>query len=119
MNNRTYRLVFNRIRNMLVAVEETANHLALLGLLAETSRVLGADLDLSTLLVKLMALAEKMLGAEASSVMLLDESRTTLRWEVAEGDVTAGADSTVRITAASVPGSTGLRTQASHPPGGT
>jgi signal transduction histidine kinase len=73
------------------AVEETANHLALLGLLAETSRVLGADLELATLLVKLMALAEKMLGAEASSVMLLDESRTTLRWEVAEGDVTAGA----------------------------
>ena len=73
------------------AVEETANHLALLGLLAETSRVLGADLELSTLLVKLMALAEKMLGAEASSVMLLNESRTHLRWEVAEGDVTAGA----------------------------
>jgi signal transduction histidine kinase len=72
------------------AVEETANHLALLGLLAETSRVLGADLELPTLLVKLMALAEKMLGAEASSVMLLDESRTTLRWEVAEGDATAG-----------------------------
>ena len=72
------------------AVEETANHLALLGLLAETSRVLGADLELPNLLVKLMALAEKMLGAEASSVMLLDESRATLRWEVAEGDATAG-----------------------------
>src|SRR5262245_62252942 len=72
------------------AVEETANHLALLGLLAETSRVLGADLDLPTLLVKLMGLAEKMLGAEASSVMLLDESRTALRWEVAEGDASAG-----------------------------
>ena len=79
------------------AVEETANHLALLGLLAETSRVLGADLELPTLLVKLMALAEKMLGAEASSVMLLDESRTTLRWEVAEGDVTAGALREMRL----------------------
>ena len=73
------------------AVDETAHHHALLALLAETSRVLGADLDLPTLLVKLMALAEKMVGAEASSVMLLDERRATLRWEVAEGDVTAGA----------------------------
>ena len=73
------------------AAEETANHHALLALLAETSRVLGADLDLPTLLVKLMALAEKMVGAEASSVMLLDERRATPHWEVAEGDVTAGA----------------------------
>jgi two-component system NtrC family sensor kinase len=73
------------------AADETASHHALLALLAETSRVLGADLDLPTLLVKLMALAEKMVGAEASSVMLLDEHRATLRWEVAEGDVTAGA----------------------------
>ena len=73
------------------AAEETASHHALLALLAETSRVLGADLDLPTLLVKLMGLAEKMVGAEASSVMLLDERRATLRWEVAEGDVTAGA----------------------------
>ena len=72
------------------AADESAHHLALLALLAETSRVLGADLDLATLLVKLMGLAEKMLGAEASSVMLLDESRTTLHWEVAEGDVAAG-----------------------------
>ena len=44
------------------AVEENAHHHALLALLAETSRVLGADLDLPTLLVKLMALAEKMVG---------------------------------------------------------
>jgi signal transduction histidine kinase len=73
------------------AVEENAHHDALLALLAETSRVLGADLDLPTLLVKLMALAEKMVGAETSSVMLLDEGRATLHWVVAEGDATAGA----------------------------
>jgi len=73
------------------AADESASHHALLALLAETSRVLGADLDLPTLLVKLMGLAEKMVGAEASSVMLLDDRRATLRWEVAEGDVTAGA----------------------------
>jgi signal transduction histidine kinase len=73
------------------AVEENAHHDALLALLAETSRVLGADLDLPALLVKLMALAEKMVGAETSSVMLLDEGRATLHWVVAEGDATAGA----------------------------
>src|SRR4029450_12337669 len=48
------------------------------------------DLDLPTLLVQLMALAEKMVGAETSSVMLLDEGRATLHWLVAEGDATAG-----------------------------
>ena len=73
------------------AAEENAHHHALLALLAETSRVLGADLDLPTLLVQLMALAEKMVGAETSSVMLLDEGRATLHWLVAEGDATAGA----------------------------
>jgi len=73
------------------AVEENAHHDALLALLAETSRVLGADLDLPALLVKLMALAEKMVGAETSSVMLLDEGGATLHWVVAEGDATAGA----------------------------
>ena len=72
------------------AAEEHAHHHALLALLAETSRVLGADLDLPTLLVQLMALAEKMVGAETSSVMLLDEGRATLHWVVAEGDATAG-----------------------------
>ena len=78
------------------AVTETAHHHALLDLLAETSLVLGADLELPALLVKLMALAEKMLGGEISSVMLLDESRTTLRWEVA-GDDTAGALRTMTL----------------------
>ena len=73
------------------AAEENAHHHALHALLAETSRVLGADLDLPTLLVQLMALAEKMVGAETSSVMLLDEGRATRHWLVAEGDATAGA----------------------------
>ena len=34
-----------------------------------------------------MALAERMLGAEASSVILLGEGRATLHWAVAGGPV--------------------------------
>jgi signal transduction histidine kinase len=67
-----------------------ARHRALLDLLVETSLVLGADLELPTLLAKLVRLAERMLGAELSSVMLLDERRALLRWEVADGGVASG-----------------------------
>jgi phosphoserine phosphatase RsbU/P len=69
------------------ARDEAARQRALLALVVETSLVLGADLELSTLLAKLMALAERMLGAEASSVMLLGEGRATLHWAVAGGPV--------------------------------
>ena len=58
--------------------------------MVETSLVLGSDLELSTLLAKLVALAEKMLGAELSSVMLLDEHRQALHWEIADGRVSTG-----------------------------
>ncbi len=69
------------------ARDEAARQRALLALVVETSLVLGADLELSTLLAKLMALAERMLGGEASSVILLGEGRATLHWAVAGGPV--------------------------------
>src|SRR5262249_41329710 len=59
-------------------------------LVVETSLVLGADLELPTLLVKLVRLAERALGAELSSVMLLDTQRAMLHWEVADGGVASG-----------------------------
>ena len=52
--------------------------------------MLGSDLELPTLLAKLVALAEQALGAELSSVMLLDERRAGLHWEVADGGVATG-----------------------------
>ena len=79
------------IRRLQETLDEVARHRRLLDLAVETSLVVGADLELTTLLVKLMALAEKMLEAEISSVMLVDERRETLRWAVAEGRAPAGA----------------------------
>ncbi|MGH7342070.1 MAG: GAF domain-containing protein, partial [Candidatus Rokuibacteriota bacterium] len=67
-----------------------ARHRALLDLVVETSLVLGSDLELPTLLAKLVVLAERMLDAERSSVMLLDERRQALHWEIADGAVTTG-----------------------------
>ena len=70
--------------------EGAARHRALLDLVVETSLVLGSDLELPTLLAKLVVLAERMLDAELSSVMLLDERRQALHWEIADGGVTTG-----------------------------
>jgi signal transduction histidine kinase len=70
--------------------EAGARHRALLDLLVETSLVLGADLELPTLLAKLVRVAEQALGAELSSVMLLDEGRAALHWEVVDGGVATG-----------------------------
>jgi signal transduction histidine kinase len=67
-----------------------ARYRALLDLVVETSLVLGSDLELPTLLAKLVALAEQMLGAELSSVMLLDERRQALHWEIADGGAATG-----------------------------
>jgi sigma-B regulation protein RsbU (phosphoserine phosphatase) len=67
-----------------------ARHRALLDLVVETSLVLGSDLELPTLLAKLVTLAEQALDAELSSVMLLDERREALHWEVADGGVATG-----------------------------
>jgi signal transduction histidine kinase len=67
-----------------------ARQRALLDLLVETSLVLGADLELPTLLAKLVRVAEQAAGAELSSVMLLDASRRTLHWEIVDGDVASG-----------------------------
>ncbi len=67
-----------------------ARHRALLDLVVETSLVLGADLELPTLLAKLVRLAEQSLGAELSAVMLLDAHRAALHWEVVDGDVATG-----------------------------
>jgi signal transduction histidine kinase len=72
------------------AGDAAARHRSLLDLVVETSLVLGSDLELSTLLAKLVRLAERALGAELSSVMLLDERRALLRWEVADGGQAAG-----------------------------
>jgi hypothetical protein len=60
--------------------DAAARHRALLDLVVETSLVLGADLELPTLLAKLVRLAERALGAELSSVMLLDDQRALLHW---------------------------------------
>jgi signal transduction histidine kinase len=70
--------------------DAAARHRALLDLVVETSLVLGADLELPTLLAKLVRLAERALGAELSSVMLLDDQRALLHWEVADGGVASG-----------------------------
>jgi signal transduction histidine kinase len=70
--------------------DAAARHRALLDLVVETSLVLGADLELPTLLAKLVWLAERALGAELSSVMLLDDQRALLHWEVADGGVASG-----------------------------
>ena len=70
--------------------DAAARHRALLDLVVETSLVLGSDLELPTLLAKLVALAEQALDAELSSVMLLDERREALHWEVADGGVATG-----------------------------
>jgi signal transduction histidine kinase len=67
-----------------------ARYRALLDLVVETSLALGSDLELPTLLAKLVALAERTLGAELSSVMLLDERRQELHWEIADGGVATG-----------------------------
>jgi len=66
-------------------VIESARSRDLLRTVFETSLLLCADLDLQTLLAKLLALTKEALGAEASSVMLVDKARSTLYWEVAEG----------------------------------
>jgi two-component system, NtrC family, sensor kinase len=70
--------------------DAAARYRALLDLVVETSLVLGSDLELPTLLAKLVALAETMLEAELSSVMLLDERRQVLHWEIADGGVATG-----------------------------
>ena len=67
-----------------------ARYRALLDLVVETSLVLGSDLELPTLLAKLVALAERTLGAELSSVMLLDVRRQELHWEIADGGLATG-----------------------------
>jgi signal transduction histidine kinase len=51
----------------------------------EASLALCSKLSLQSLLTRLISLTTEVLGAEASSVMLLDESRSSLYWEVAEG----------------------------------
>jgi signal transduction histidine kinase len=70
--------------------DAAARHRSLLDLVVETSLVLGSDLELATLLAKLVRLAERALDAELSSVMLLDAPRALLRWEVADGSEAAG-----------------------------
>lgn len=71
------------------SVIESARSRDLLRTVFETSLLLCADLSLQTLLAKLLALTREVLGAEASSVMLLDQARSTLYWEVAEGGAAA------------------------------
>jgi len=52
----------------------------------KTGLALSANLNLRTLLTDLMGLTKEALGAEASSVMLLDDSKSTLHWELSEQD---------------------------------
>jgi signal transduction histidine kinase len=62
----------------------------------EASLALCSKLSLQRLLARLISLTAEVLGAEASSVMLLDESRSALYWEVAEGG--ASQDSLKRLS---------------------
>jgi signal transduction histidine kinase len=72
-------------------VIESARSRDLLRTVFRTSLVLCADLDLQPLLTKLLALTKEALGVEASSVMLVDQARSTLYWEVTEGGTASSA----------------------------
>jgi len=58
----------------------------LLDTVYKTGLVLSANLNLQALLADLMGLTKEALGAEVSSVMLLDDSKSALHWELAERD---------------------------------
>ncbi len=72
-------------------VIESARSRDLLRTVFRTSLVLCADLDLQPLLTKLLALTKEALGVEASSVMLVDQARSTLYWAVTEGGTASSA----------------------------
>lgn len=60
----------------------------LLGTVFKTSLALSANLHLKNLLSELMRLTREALGTEVGSVMLLDDTKSNLYWELAEGDET-------------------------------
>lgn len=70
---------------------EAARNRELLDTVFETSLALCSNLSLQALLARLLALTKEVLGAEASSVMLLDETGSNLYWEVAEGGASSDA----------------------------
>ena len=65
---------------------ETARTRDLLNTVFKTSLTLSSNFNLRALLRDLMALTEVALGAEAGCVMLLDHTKSTLYWELAERD---------------------------------
>jgi signal transduction histidine kinase len=74
------------LQTFLESVGEATRNRDLLDTLCKTSLALSANLNLRTLLTDLMGLTKEALGAEASSVMLLDGSKATLYWELSERD---------------------------------
>lgn len=68
------------------AVEEAARNRALLEIVFQTELALSSNLNLKSLLVELMALTQQALQTEVGSVMLLDDTKTRLYWELAGGD---------------------------------
>src|SRR2546426_2684209 len=60
----------------------------LLETVLQTGLALSANLNLKSLLAELMVLTRRALDSEAGSVMLLDETKTKLYWELAERDET-------------------------------
>ncbi len=57
----------------------------------KTGLALSANLNLKSVLAQLLVLTQEALGTEAGSVMLLDEAKTQLYWEVAGGGDESGA----------------------------
>ncbi|HWR98241.1 MAG TPA: GAF domain-containing protein, partial [Candidatus Methanoperedens sp.] len=68
------------------AFDEVSRRAAEVGSLMELSQVINSTLDLSEVLRQAMAQSTRLLGAEASALMLLDEATQELTFEVATGD---------------------------------
>ena len=69
-------------RDLSVARDKISN----LSSLIETSNIVNSSLDLPTLLDLIMKIAKKVMKAEASSLMLIDEATKELVYEVALGE---------------------------------
>ena len=79
-------LIFQVLEGFIQTALEALRNRRLLDTVFKTSIALCSDLSHRTLLAEILGLTKDVLGAEASSIMLLNESKTALMWEVAEQD---------------------------------
>lgn len=79
-------LMFQVLEGFIQTALEALRNRRLLDTVFKTSIALCSDLSHRTLLDEILTLTKAVLGAEASSIMLLNESKTALIWEVAEQD---------------------------------